>query len=234
MPSKWLRFLLIGLVLAAPAVAIGSPFTIIVSGTVSSVEDPSSSLDPSVVVGASYSASFTLDSTGVDNRSDDNSIGFFSPRFDPFGATGQIGSLSLVDNGAGLGLQDNVPFLDQGVITMRDILSLQFRDVTIPGVPCVSDGLLGGACQTFAIHLTDPTASALSSDQIPGLFPSLSAWSATTMTMGMLHLPVSHSQFLRVRGTVEQFTVVPEPGSAVLIGFGLAGLATRWRPRRRL
>ncbi len=176
------------------------------SGTVSSVGGSITS----VSAGNAYSITFMID----DSISDGNP--------NPLGGSysGAVTSYSFTVGAYAAAGSTDLQIHD-GLTANGDQILV---DDSSPGGPLL-DGLAPNVFNL--VRLSDFTATALSSDAIPPPstvgFPSNPSWTST-----YFYLAFGASSF--VSGTLTQVQVVPEPSSALLTAFGIAGL-TIWRRR---
>lgn len=123
---------------------------------------------------------------------------------------------------------------DQQVRVWNDDPSFQDRFESVPnGAPPVFPFAYNVNDNLFRVSLGDPTATALANTSLP---TSLSLTDFATRDLFIrTDLDRAAGQLWSISGRLTSltFTVVPEPGTALLIGLGVAGLAATRRLERR-
>jgi hypothetical protein len=216
-------------VLVLAADSDGAMITISVQGELTSVVDEGPYLAPSIVPGAPFEASFSLESVGPDGQDLDPNLGTYGGGFGPWGSDATVGDYSFSGTFARLSVHDDRNVRFEGSLVTGDAMFLDFDFVVFPGIPCVTNFtiIIVGKCHSFTLSFIDPTSDLFTSDAFPAAFPDLEEWGSVTLTMGMAS---GGAPGFGVTGTVNALTVVPEPSSGFLLACSLVALA---KGRRR-
>lgn len=203
----------------------GAPITISVEGQLTSVVDAGPYLDPSLVPGAAFHASFVLESLAADGQASDPSLGTYGGGgvLGPWASEAAVGDYAFSEPFARLSIHDDRDVRFEGGLITGDAMFLGFDFVSFPGVPCVTDAtvIVAGKCHDFTISFIDPTSNLFGSDVFPAAFPDLAEWGSVTLSMGMAS---GGAPGFSVTGAVHAFTAVPEPASALMLACGLVAL----------
>jgi hypothetical protein len=81
----------------------------------------------------------------------------------------------------------------------------------------------------FALDFQDFDGSTLTSDDLPGVLPPLASWDTANL---FLIYAFSLAEQGGIRADLTSLTLIPEPGTGVLLAGGLIALGARRRPRR--
>jgi len=192
--------------ISAPASA--TTVTVVMTGTWTSVADTAGVLDGSVIVGGSFTATFTYDDQIADCEPFVG-IGCFVMN----GSSGTLsfttGSYSFVDQGVsqnGVGLEDSV----QGM----DIVGLFFDRFAASGP--LPNGVALAPLAYANPTLTDLSETALSSDRLVEIPWDSSLWDSDFYFFG----PVTGrgpQDYIEFSGTMSSITTLPEPGLGLLL-----------------
>lgn len=181
-------------------------------------------------VGEPIEGWYAFDSELPDFEPSDPTAGRYAPLAGMFFSIGLTGDPYLGVIGSGTSdivVYDDVPdspILDRYIVTLRD-----------PD----GDPVEGMAPSSFALQLTDPTATAFASDALPLDPPPLSDFTVenTNTSFITLNFGIAPGTAAQVRGRVTSLTRMPEPttASAGLAAAGVLGgaLALRRRARSR-
>ncbi|MBV9891289.1 MAG: hypothetical protein JO090_10450 [Rhizobacter sp.] len=194
----------------SPDEARGGPVTFAYAGTISQVPvlDPDSPFPLPVDLGTPYTGTYTFDDGAVNQIAGDPTSGSY---FSPLGTLKlNLAGLSFVFTGISIGVIDSPGF---------DFYSVIFSENPSPDIPT---GI------QLSLSLADYTGTALSSNALPALPPSLSSFDTTnafffTDTIG--------GNQVEVGGSLDALAV-PEP-PAPLVPVIAAALAASWLARRR-
>jgi len=219
-----LHLMILAVLLLVVESSEGAMITISVQGQLASVVDEGPYLHPSMVPGATFEASFALESLAPDGQGSDPSLGTYGGGSGPWGSEAMVGDYSFSGPFARLSVHDDRNVRFEGSLVTGDAMFLSFDFIDFPGIPCVTDVtiIIAGKCHSFTISFIDPTANLFSSDAFPAAFPNLNEWGSVNLTMGMAS---GGAPGFSVTGTVHAFTVVPEPSSGYLLACGLLALA---------
>jgi uncharacterized repeat protein (TIGR01451 family) len=134
-----------------------------IEGTWSEVDDPSNSLNGSIVPGEPFVGVVTLDASAKDSQTDDETVGDYWHRTRAYGIRIESGGLVFETN------PEDVEFLLEVVNrALRDNYLLRsYRNVSLNSSVTVDH---------ISWQLDDPSGTALSSDQLPDSPPDLSKW----------------------------------------------------------
>lgn len=174
-------------------------------GNITFVLDNQGRLGGGVSVGDAFSGTYSFDSTTPDAAPGDSALGTYDDAI--LSVAGQAGSLLFEGPAAGL-----------NYIQVQDNLLGAPSDVYVARTEVDVEQLL----LDFSLGLLDPTGAAFSNDLLPLEPPPLELFSAT------FHLQ-SETLGINVAGQVTSLTLVPEPGTAVLLGFATSSVAARRR-----
>jgi hypothetical protein len=206
-----LSFTLIALGLAAlSAPALAGPLFFNFTGTVTQTNfDPSDPFGGSIVFGTPIMGTYVFDSA--------------TPDSDPSGSSG-----SYQHSGVPYGLSINI---GGNVFSTNDFLAVNVLNgggFDQYGVLACAGG--AGACfsgdLTVSILMQDATGTALSSDALPGIAPSLAAFQSRTVAFNRNYFDDAGTFFqIQIDGTLDSLIAVPEPSTAVAVLLGCAFLA---------
>lgn len=220
-----LRQLCCVLALAAAGLVQAAPVTYYFGGHLSWV-DPD--LSPTLAVGNGFSGSFTYESTTADSAPSDPNQGFYPPG-PAFTVT--INGLPFSIAGGGSG----------SVAVYNDFFGIdRFSANSEAAGPSIN----GYSPEVFEINLQDPTQSTFSSDALPASELDLALFGSSNFTLSFYNFdPLLLFPTAAIAGPLSYLsltdpnaiTSIPEPGSLVLLGLGLAGLgASIKRSRSRI
>ncbi|MEM7409982.1 MAG: hypothetical protein AAF430_07100 [Myxococcota bacterium] len=205
---------------AAPATA--TPTRIEFSGRLGFV-NPAGNVDPSVQSGQAFTGSFEADLDGVTPEPPNSPIPIpnqASYRVPISGFTLSTGNLTLAFAGTG-----TTTILDDEISTASDEVLVAIEGLL--STPALGTGgdlflLIGFADDTQTIHASTDF-----------LFPTSDApWSSIGFTL-FEYVPPGRTLQSKFFGSITSWQVVPEPGSAALLAFGLAWLGCFPLERRR-
>jgi hypothetical protein len=218
-----MRSLLLSLVVLAlgARTAVAVPITFGFTGTITFFEEdyeqPPSELmfDGSIAPGVAFSGEYTFDSdaVGVPSGNPDILLRYFQSGV-PFGAHLEVGNYRFDWDNLRITVIDSIT-------DIYDVVGVQDGAIQGPIPPPFS---FWGVEMEGRWH--DDDGAILSSTQLPLLPPPLSAFEKRELfVLGYIdYSPVQDGNFTII-GTVETLFLVPEPGTALLLGLGLAGLA---------
>jgi hypothetical protein len=199
--------------LAAPE-ALAESITFQFEGTVTGIVDEGlageSFLDGSVTAGTAFTGSYTFDSE-TSNSSTQSGKGTYRSTGLPYGMTVEVGN--YVFRTASAGAELTIEIVDD-FLPGRDSYSVSSSPSEAAGseiAPFINDIIVGW----FLRSLSNP----LSSVDLLTVPPSLGSWPANELEI-FGHNLICLGACPTVRVTGEVGTVVPEPASWVLLGFG--------------
>ncbi len=209
---------LAGAVLLTAGPAAASPITVAFSGTIDAVEDLPSVSDGSLFSGASFSGSINWDDAGA---TDDNP----SPTYGGYTILSPSGSMSVSAGSYTLSSSSGlyVYIVDQPPGSL---------DLFNPGA--INPGVTGpvtAVSTVLYLALEDSFGTALASDALAGIPLGLAAWSSAKMTLEVYTDPYGGSDRFAAWGTITELTVIPEPGTAILLGGAVLGMSAYVRRR---
>lgn len=196
-----------GLTLAFAAErAVGYPVTWQFAGEITFVRDPDNLLAGAVTVGSPFSGSYTFESTTPDSETGFSRLGEYDGALT--GVSGHVGSLRFVapmDSDSTIEIQNDF---------RSSTLDVYFATTRIPFVNETLD---------FGILLVDGTGTAFSSDLLPPTPPDLDSFDVADFLL----VDLSEVIVLSMRG--ELTSLIPEPATLLLLGFGVIVAARKLR-----
>ena len=202
--------------LASPALA--SPVTVAFTGVWTLVDDAGAVLGGAITPGSAFSATLVYDDATPDSNASPL-YGNYTVAPAQLGFTVTSGGFTFSHVFGGL---NEIDVLHPGT---GDTVSLYAEGLAVS--PSV--GPIGFSWAGFS--LDDPSGTALSSDALTGVPWSMAAWSAGAMTIFADLDDGNPLTYFDLEGDVTSLTATPEPGTAGLVGAGLALLSLRARRR---
>ena len=208
-----MRSLVLALLLAVvlPLTGSATPLTVVMSGAWDVVDDAGNVLGGAVVPGTAFTATMSYDDTAPPTYSDAVTANYDVGAL-PFSFTLVTGGFTFTWLAGGFTSLDLTNSLFDGVAGF-------FQDFS--GAPSLPPMGLAYASPS----LDDPSGTALSSTALPPLPWSLAAWPTAALGFFFDIDDANPLTYVDLQGSLTSLTVVPEPGSSVLLVMGLVLLA---------
>lgn len=195
--------------------ALAAPVTFDFSGSVNQVNfDPADPFSGTIGFGTAFTGSYTFEATATDDVAASGSTGSYSMAGAPYGLSVNIGgNIFLAGDFLNIGVADNYPTGDQYTV--------------------LAQAASGGPLRTdlrIELFFEDPSKTVFGSDALPLTPPLLSMFTLMdfhlyrTITDASTYEMVQQDQ---IDGRIDSLSAggaapVPEPSTALLLGFGLA------------
>mgnify|MGYP002382001950 CR=1 FL=1 len=212
-----MRPLVLALLIAVslPLSSSAVPLTVVMGGEWDSVDDAGNVLGGAVLPGTAFTATMTYDDTAPPTYSDPITANYDVGAL-PFSFTLATGGFTFTWLAGGFTSLDLTNTIYDGVAGF-------FEDFSgAPGLPPIGYAYASPS-------LDDPSGTALASTALPPLPWSLAAWPTAALGFFFDIDDGDPQTYVDLQGTLTSLTVVPEPGTSVLLAMGLALLAARAR-----
>jgi hypothetical protein len=213
MRGPWLYPLRGALIVAVFAQPLGAAaLTLVLSGTITGVNDPDDVLAGSVTVGEAWSATIVIDESSPDSEPDPTLGFYYSGDETTFPFTIQLANHTVTPT-VGMGVQFEV----------RNELSetINWSMFPVQGLP--------GFDTDAAIRLFRHLGGALDDDTIAGVSWDLAEWPEAVLELSTF----TDESAAFINGSVDSLAVVPEPATSLLLALGGLQLARCARARAR-
>lgn len=209
----------LALLTAFPAHAVIFSFT----GVLTNVEDPGNLLPPEVVLGTSFSGTIFYDAAEASTDAlpafpTRGEYDFNNPDGSDFSFTLNLGGHAWTANPTPTGPFNSI-FVWNNHVTENDGLNYLSYDFSYDETASLPNGI---TAMELELRFRDNTATALSSDALPSLVPSLSTFSGSAALQFFGDDGMGNA--FTVTGSILTVTPVPEPGEWAAMAGGLLGV----------
>jgi len=204
--------------LASPAPALAAPVSVAITGVWTLVDDAGSVLGGAITPGSAFSATLVYDDATPDSNASAY-YGNYAVAPAQFGLTLTSGGFTFSQVFGGTNEID--------VIDLPTGDSVSVYAETLTASPPV--GTLGFSYASAS--LDDPSGTTLASDALTGVPWNMASWASGAMTLFADIDDGNPLTYFDLEGDITSLAATPEPGTAGLVGAGLALLSLRARRR---